>query len=152
MCRVCETHSSGFHRPKLRHSTASLSDLTRLLPVLPGPRFLCLLTLYHFRTTGDFIYSNFLADLAAIADSGVRVALYYGDADYICSTYPCHTLQDIWPRLTFLTDWFGGEAVSLALNYTHAAEFAAAGYAPLVYGGVEYGEVRECTFCRIVSL
>ena len=77
---------------------------------------------------------------------GVRVALYYGDADYICN-------------------WFGGEAVSKAVNYTHTAEvnspspelaessmvvangdfrqFNAAGYAPFVVDGTEYGEVRQ---------
>lgn len=49
---------------------------------------------------------------------------FYGDADYICN-------------------WFGGQAISLALNYTHSKEFAAAGYAPFTYGGVEYGETRE---------
>ena len=59
-----------------------------------------------------------------ILDRGVRVSLFYGDADYICN-------------------WFGGQAISLALNYTHSAEFAAADYAPFTYGGVEYGEVRQ---------
>jgi carboxypeptidase C (cathepsin A) len=39
---------------------------------------------WHFQSTGDFIYPNFLADLENILDSGVRVSLYYGDADYIC--------------------------------------------------------------------
>lgn len=39
---------------------------------------------YHFQSTGDFIYPNFLADLENIANSGVRVSLFYGDADYIC--------------------------------------------------------------------
>lgn len=77
-----------------------------------------------FQSTGDFIYPNFLADLEAILDAGVRVSLYYGDADYICN-------------------WFGGQAVSLGLNYTHAAQFRKAGYAPLMYGGTQYGEVRE---------
>ncbi|KAK4540654.1 hypothetical protein LTR36_008985 [Oleoguttula mirabilis] len=79
---------------------------------------------YAFQATGDFIYSNFLEDLEQILDRGVRVSLYYGDADYICN-------------------WFGGQAISLAVNYTHSAEFAAAGYQPLTYGGVEYGEVRQ---------
>lgn len=37
----------------------------------------------------------------------------------------------------------GGEAVSLAVNYTHKAEFATAGYAPFVVDGVEYGESRQ---------
>ena len=46
------------------------------------------------------------------------------DADYICN-------------------WFGGQAISLALNYTHSAEFAAAGYEPFTVNGVEYGEVRQ---------
>ena len=50
--------------------------------------------------------------------------MFSGDADFICN-------------------WFGGQAVSLALNWTHSAEFAAAGYAPFVVNGTEYGEVRE---------
>ena len=59
-----------------------------------------------------------------ILNNSVRVALYHGDADYICN-------------------WFGGQAVSLAVNYTHSAEFQAAGYEPFVLDGVEYGEVRQ---------
>ena len=43
----------------------------------------------------------------------------------------------------FQCNWFGGEAVSLAINYTHSAQFKAAGYAPFHVDGVEYGEVRE---------
>ena len=50
--------------------------------------------------------------------------MYHGDADYICN-------------------WFGGQAVSLNLEYAHAAEFRAAGYAPFVVDGTEYGEVRQ---------
>ena len=40
-------------------------------------------------------------------------------------------------------NWFGGQAVSLAVNYTHADEFAKAGYAPMTVNGTEYGETRE---------
>ena len=54
----------------------------------------------------------------------MRVALIYGDADYICN-------------------WFGGEAVSNQLNYTHKAEFAKTGYVPFTVDGTEYGEVRQ---------
>lgn len=43
---------------------------------------------WQFQSTGDFIYPNFLADLENIVNSGVRVALYYGDADY--SKYISH--------------------------------------------------------------
>ena len=42
---------------------------------------------YQFQSTGDFIYPNFLADLENILASGVRVALYYGDADYIVGVH-----------------------------------------------------------------
>jgi carboxypeptidase C (cathepsin A) len=37
----------------------------------------------------------------------------------------------------------GGEAVSLAANYTHSSEFRSAGYAPFVVNGTEYGESRQ---------
>ncbi|KAF2657741.1 peptidase S10, serine carboxypeptidase [Lophiostoma macrostomum CBS 122681] len=77
-----------------------------------------------FASTGDFVWPNFIEDLEEILGYGVRVALIYGDADYICN-------------------WFGGEAVSLAVNYTNSEEFQAAGYTPFLVDGTEYGEVRE---------
>lgn len=42
-------------------------------------------------------------------------------------------------------NWFGGEAVSLALNFSEAAEFKASGYTPFVVGSnaTEYGEARQ---------
>jgi carboxypeptidase C (cathepsin A) len=43
----------------------------------------------------------------------------------------------------FSGNWFGGEAVSLAVNYTHAADFRKAGYEPFTVDGTEYGEVRQ---------
>lgn len=79
---------------------------------------------YAFQQTGDFVWPNFLADLEDILTRPVRVALIYGDADYICN-------------------WFGGEAVSLAAKYAHSKQFAAAGYAPFLVDGVEYGQTRE---------
>lgn len=79
---------------------------------------------FAFQQTGDFVYQNFIEDLKMILDRGVAVSLIYGDADYICN-------------------WFGGEAVSLAVNYTQQAAFNAAGYQPFLVNGVEYGEVRQ---------
>lgn len=58
---------------------------------------------FAFQQTGDFVYDNFMEDLEEILGYGVRVSLIYGDADYICN-------------------WFGGEAVSLAVNYTDAEQ------------------------------
>jgi carboxypeptidase C (cathepsin A) len=40
-------------------------------------------------------------------------------------------------------NWFGGQAISLALEYTHSKEFRAAGYQPMMVDGTEYGEVRQ---------
>ncbi|KAJ6117341.1 Peptidase S10 serine carboxypeptidase [Penicillium capsulatum] len=77
-----------------------------------------------FELTGDLIFTDYLADIEKLLSLPVRVALVYGDADYIAH-------------------WFGGEAVSLAVNYTHGQQFAAAGYAPFVVNGTEYGVTRE---------
>ncbi|KAI9832744.1 MAG: hypothetical protein M1826_001303 [Phylliscum demangeonii] len=79
---------------------------------------------FAFQRSGDFVYQNFLDDLEYLLDLDVRVALFYGDADYICN-------------------WFGGEAVSLAVNYTYHDEFNRAGYEKFIVDGVEYGEVRQ---------
>jgi carboxypeptidase C (cathepsin A) len=90
---------------------------------------------FAFARTGDFVYRDFIRDIRILLDAGVRIHLYYGDADYICN-------------------WFGGEAVSLALNYTTAsgAEFERAGYEPLRVDGTEFGVVRQkgrLSFARI---
>ena len=38
---------------------------------------------------------------------------------------------------------FGGETTSLAVDFAHAEQFRAAGYAPFLVDGTEYGEVRQ---------
>jgi carboxypeptidase C (cathepsin A) len=79
---------------------------------------------YAFQQTGDFVFPNFLHDLEHILNLPVRVALIYGDADYICN-------------------WFGGEAVSLAAEWKHAEGFRGAGYTPMTVRGTEFGETRQ---------
>lgn len=39
---------------------------------------------YGFDTTGDYVYGTLIKDLEHLVAKGVRVGLYYGDADYIC--------------------------------------------------------------------
>ena len=54
--------------------------------------------------------------------------------------------------LTHSGNWFGGEAISLAVDYTHSKDFRAAGYEAMVVDGTEYGEVRQYgnfSFARI---
>ncbi|KAF9631779.1 Peptidase S10 serine carboxypeptidase [Lasiodiplodia theobromae] len=82
---------------------------------------------------GDAAYPTFKTDLKDLLQKGVRLALFYGDADYVAN-------------------WMGGEAVSLALDFEGQGEFRSAGYAPLVVGGKEYGVVRQYedfSFARI---
>jgi carboxypeptidase C (cathepsin A) len=52
---------------------------------------------------------GYLEDIAYILDSGIKVALVYGDRDYACP-------------------WLGGEEVSLAIDYTDSRGFRSAGY------------------------
>lgn len=79
---------------------------------------------YAFFQSGDGALGGFKEAIGELVDAGVSVLLFNGDADYACN-------------------WLGGEAVSLAVNYTGAAEFAAAEYEPFVVDGKEYGQARQ---------
>ncbi|OOF92156.1 hypothetical protein ASPCADRAFT_210566 [Aspergillus carbonarius ITEM 5010] len=66
-----------------------------------------------FHTTGDYPRSDtrgLVGDLGYLLDSGIKVALVYGDRDYACP-------------------WNGGEDVSLEVDYVDKDKFRAAGYA-----------------------
>ncbi|KAH8659941.1 Alpha/Beta hydrolase protein, partial [Xylariales sp. PMI_506] len=63
----------------------------------------------EFFLAGDFVKGKNLEILGQLLDRGVKVALMYGDRDYQCN-------------------WFGGEAVSLAINSSSSSAFQRAGY------------------------
>lgn len=92
----------------------------------------------EFVATGDYERGDYVSDLAALLNEGIRVGFIYGDRDYICN-------------------WYGGEAISLAVaadtSAAYATQFPAAGYAPIItndsyIGGVvrQYGNL---SFSRI---
>ena len=105
-----------------------------------------------FISTGDTIRGGQLEDLAYLLTAGVKVALIYGDSDYICN-------------------WYGGQAISLAIasllpNYPsgppqpglgipppYALGFPDAGYADIVINATTVqGAVRQygnLSFSRI---
>ncbi|KKZ63800.1 hypothetical protein EMCG_01904 [[Emmonsia] crescens] len=83
-----------------------------------------------FSLTGDYATNGkkgYINDIRHLLDSGVQVALVYGDRDYACN-------------------WVGGEAVSRAINYTQSYAFNNAGYADIVlnnYPNKTWGAVRQ---------
>ena len=82
-----------------------------------------------FQSTGDWpradIRGGYLEDVAYILDNGIKVALMYGDRDWICN-------------------WIGGENVSLNIPYNGAKAFAAAGYTNIsVNSSYVGGQVRQ---------
>ena len=78
----------------------------------------------QFHITGDWVRSRPLTDLSELLESGTRVALLFGDADYILN-------------------WLGGQDLSLAVNFTGSESFRNSGYVPLVADGKRYGDTRE---------
>lgn len=97
-----------------------------------------------FQLSGDYVYPGYIEDLGYLLDKGVRVVyasppepsyvdparltsharLSYGDADYI-------------------GNWFGGEAVSLAVNYSQAPFFHSSSYVRVTVDSIDHGIVRE---------
>ncbi|CAK4030667.1 Carboxypeptidase S1 A [Lecanosticta acicola] len=110
--------------------------------------------LESFVSTGDTIRGGTIQDLADLLKKGIRVALIYGDADFLCN-------------------WLGGQAVSFAIanalpNYpvatgvssagagapsSYASGFAGAGYAQIVvndsYVGGLVRQYGNLSFSRV---
>ncbi|OJJ95789.1 hypothetical protein ASPACDRAFT_55057 [Aspergillus aculeatus ATCC 16872] len=72
----------------------------------------------------DIDHGGFLDAIAYLLDSGVKVHMMYGDRDFACN-------------------WLGGEAASLAVPYSRAEDFAAAGYTPLLTSEGVKGMTRQ---------
>ncbi|KAL8990839.1 MAG: hypothetical protein Q9177_000605 [Variospora cf. flavescens] len=91
-----------------------------------------------FVQTGDYVRGNQISQLAYLLSLGVRVALVYGDRDYICN-------------------WLGGEAVSfsIAAQSPAYAPFHSAGYADIVvnssYVGGAVRQYGNLSFSRIYN-
>ncbi|KAI0971009.1 carboxypeptidase S1 [Xylaria arbuscula] len=87
-----------------------------------------------FRGIGDYPRTGWVGDLAYLLENGIKVHLFYGDRDYACN-------------------WLGGEAVSLAINYTHTEAFHAAGYTDIVvndtYVGGQVRQYGNLSFSRV---
>ncbi|EKJ74168.1 hypothetical protein FPSE_05670 [Fusarium pseudograminearum CS3096] len=92
----------------------------------------------EFQDTGDQARGGNIQRLAALLNQGVRIALIYGDRDYICN-------------------WMGGEAVSQSLAQEAGSEysirFPEAGYAPIIvndsYIGGVVRQFGNLSFSRI---
>ncbi len=87
-----------------------------------------------FRGIGDYPRPGWVGDLAYLLENGIKVHMMYGDRDYACH-------------------WLGGEAVSLAINYTNTAQFHAAGYTDIVvnetYVGGQVRQHGNLSFSRV---
>jgi len=77
-----------------------------------------------FSATYDITRGGSMEAASYLLDSGVKVHLMYGDRDYACN-------------------WLGGEAVSLAIEYSGAEDFRKAGYAPILGSEGIGGFVRQ---------
>jgi carboxypeptidase C (cathepsin A) len=87
-----------------------------------------------FESTGDDSRS-FLSALSDIVQSGVRVTIWAGDADWICN-------------------WFGVEAVANAITYTSSAAFKASALTNYTVNGVvsgTYKSVGNLSFLRVFA-
>ncbi|KAI1408193.1 serine carboxypeptidase [Hypoxylon sp. FL1857] len=89
---------------------------------------------YAFRAIGDYNRPGWVEDLAFLLENGIKVHMIYGDRDYACN-------------------WIGGEAVSLAVNYSNTEKFHATGYTDIVindtYVGGQVRQYGNFSFSRV---
>lgn len=101
-----------------------------------------------FQSTGDYarrdIRGGQLADIAYLLDKGIKVALMYGDRDYACNCEKSPLQRWNTGVRTNRKLGIGGEAYSLAVNYSQTAAFHAAGYQDIqVNSSYVGGQVRQ---------
>ena len=80
-----------------------------------------------FNETGDYPRQDrlgYLEDIGYLLESGVQVALLYGDRDFACN-------------------WVGGEQASLDVQYKSSLAFQSAGYANITSSSAVWGQVRQ---------
>ncbi|ORX94028.1 Alpha/Beta hydrolase protein [Clohesyomyces aquaticus] len=86
-----------------------------------------------FGVTGD-PFKVTIESINQVAQGGVKVALVFGDRDYRCN-------------------WLGGEAISLAMTYSSAPSFRAAGYESITtnstYAGGVVRQHNKVSFSRV---
>ncbi|KAK7180819.1 carboxypeptidase S1 [Paraphaeosphaeria sporulosa] len=87
-----------------------------------------------FRSIGDYPRPGWKEDLAYLLEEGIKVTLVYGDRDYACN-------------------WYGGELLSLAINYSNTENYHSAGYAPVQvnesYIGGQVRQYGNLSFTRV---
>jgi hypothetical protein len=87
-----------------------------------------------FNRIGDFVRGSTMEDLGFILDSGVKVALVYGDRDFACN-------------------WIGGENVSMNIPWSKKEDFTKAGYADVrvnkKYVGGQVRQYGNLSFTRV---
>ncbi|XXG97922.1 hypothetical protein Hte_004238 [Hypoxylon texense] len=87
-----------------------------------------------FRGIGDYPRPGWVEDIAFLLENNIKVHMMYGDRDYACN-------------------WIGGEAVSLAINYTGTDKFHSAGYTDIVvndtYVGGQVRQYGNFSFSRV---
>lgn len=107
-----------------------------------------------FWETGDFARGGTIKDIAQLLSQGVRVALIYGDADYICNWQGgqavSHAIAAALPTLpSAAPGWRGGPNNALPL----AKAFETAGYADIVvnssYVGGAVKQYGNLSFSRV---
>lgn len=104
-----------------------------------------------FWDTGDMSRGHVIRDLADLLKRGVRVALIYGDADYICNWHGGQAISNAIAEA--LHDFPATNTTSSRSSVTYADAFAAAGYADIVvnstYVGGAVKQYGNLSFSRI---